>query len=180
MVMTEVGKGRQASAVGQRVIPPITVWAGIGVFVCALFAYTYIDWGLSSDARPNTFGIDTVPEWNKIAVRCAEVVFTSAFVACNYFFIYRPWRKNGELSKEGLLIFACGTMWWLDLAFNYTSYYAQLNTYFINLGNPSAHIPGWIAPNQGRAPEAIFAWGVAYASWFMVVPVLIGTGVLRK
>jgi hypothetical protein len=66
-------------------------------------------------------------------------------------------------------------MWWLDLGFNYTSYYAQLNTYFVNLGNPSAHVPGWIAPNQGRATEAIFAWGVAYASWFMVVPILIGT-----
>lgn len=180
MVTTETAVGRPLQPTARRVVPPILIWAGLGVLMCGLFAYVYIHWGLSSDARPNTFGRDTVPGWNKIAVRAAEVVFTSAFVLCNYFFIYRPWRRDGELSREGLLILSCGTMWWLDLGFNYTSYYAQLNTYFVNLGNPSAHAPGWIAPNQGRAPEALFAWGVAYASWFMVVPILIGTFVLRR
>lgn len=158
----------------RRSVPPVLLWAAFGVLMCALFAYVYIHWALSGDARPNTFARDQVPTWNRIAVRSAEVVFTSAFLACNYWFIYRPWRKTGELSREALLILSCGTMWWLDLAFNYTSYYAQLNTYFVNLGNPSAHIPGSIAPHMGRAPEALFAWGVAYASWFMVVPILIG------
>lgn len=180
MVTTETGATPRPQTAGRRSVPPIVLWAGFGILMCALFAYTYIHWGLSSDARPNTYGRETIPPFYAAAVRVSEVVFTSAFLACNYFFIYRPWRRDGELSREGLLIFSCGTMWWLDLGFNYTSYYAQLNTYFVNLGNPSAHAPGWIAPNQGRAPEALFAWAVAYASWFMVVPILIGTFVLRR
>jgi hypothetical protein len=50
MVATDVGMGRDVHVAARRVVPPILAWAAIGVLVCGLFAYAYIDWGLSPDA----------------------------------------------------------------------------------------------------------------------------------
>jgi Spirocyclase AveC-like len=162
-----------------RRIEPVLIWAVLGAFAFAFIASIFIRWVSGPDFVTNAYARELVPEWQRIWIRTVEVASALSFFACNYYFLYRPWRLTGEISSEGLLVLAAATMYWQDDLVNYTSYYSQLNTYFINFGNYVNYIPGWLTPNQERTPEAIVAWGFAYGSWFILIPTLLGSKILR-
>ena len=176
---SQVVAGQQARAIQPNAVEPIKLWAAFGAVVALMLVYVYGGWITGPDFTPNTTGREFVPQWQRIYIRSIEVISASMFVICNYIFVYRPWRRDGELSNDGLLVLAAATMYWQDTLVNYTSYYSQLNTYFINFGYSANYIPGWITPNQGQLPEAIIAWGCAYGAWFILLPVLIGSKLLN-
>lgn len=155
------------------------VWVAIGAAILLLQIYCYGAWITGDTFTPNTYGREDVPQWLRIWIRGIEVLSVSLFVWCNYTFLYKPWRRDGEISFDGLVILACSSIFWQDTAMNYSAYYAQLNTYFTNFGSWYNFFPGWMTPNAERMPEAIVAWAASYASWFVLLPVLAGNAFLR-
>jgi Spirocyclase AveC-like len=155
------------------------VWIIIGIIMLSMSVYCFGSWINSSDFVTNTFGREDVPGWLRIWIRTIEVLSVSLFVYCYYTYLYRPWRQNGEISFDGLIVLACASIFWQDVAANYAVNFAQLNTYFTNFGSWYGYIPGWQMPNIERMPEAIVAWGASYSSWFVLLPVLAGNKAMQ-
>lgn len=170
---------RSVSLSGARRIDPVHIWASFGAVMVIYLAWLFGSWIAGPDFVTNTIGRAESPAWVVRAARITEVLSFLTFLVTNYFFVYRPWRRNGQLGTEGMLVIACASLYWLDNCMNYTSYFAQLNSNFVNYGNWVNNIPGWQTPNMGKMPEAVIAWGFAYSSWFVLLPMLAGSWLMR-
>ena len=186
MIVTKAAVGsrpgiqsRAVASAAPRRVDPIHIWATFGAGMCLFLAYLFGSWILGPNFVTNTIGRAESPEWVIRAVRITEVLSVLTCIATYYYFVFRPWRRTGEIGTEGLLVIACASLYWLDNGMNYTSYFAQLNSNFVNYGNWVENIPGWQTPNMGRMPEAIIAWGCAYSSWFVLLPMLAGSKLMH-
>ena len=156
-----------------------TVWALIGIIMLVMSVYCFASWINSDYFVTNTYGREDVPGWLRIWIRTIETLSFSLFAWCYYHYLFKPWIKNGEISFDGLIMLACASIFWQDVAANYVVNFAQLNTYFINFGSWYGFIPGWQTPNIERMPEAIVGWGSSYSSWFVLLPVLAGNKIMQ-
>ena len=101
------------------------------------------------------------------------------FIYVAHRFIYQPWRENGELSSDGLIVLALISLNWQNTFPNYFSHSIYLNSVFLNWGSWYQYIPGWVSPNMHRLPEAPIAWGLCYACWFVFFPMVMGAKLMR-
>jgi hypothetical protein len=151
-----------------------TVWALVGAAFVLLYAYVMLRWVTGPNFRSVPAGPDVPPTWMKIVAHSIEVVTPTVFAWTLYHYVYRPWRREGELSHDGLMVLALITLYWQNTLPNYLSYGTLLSSAFTNLGSWYQYIPGWVSPNMSRLPEAPLAWGLCYACWFVFFPMKAG------
>jgi hypothetical protein len=72
-----------------------------------------------------------------------------------WFFMIRPWRRNGRITTDGLFCLAFLSAYWQDPILNYFQNWATYNTTFINFGSWTHQIPGWNAPLSNRFAEPV-------------------------
>ena len=171
MSLTSPGiKSTIAATAGHRAIPqvnrarPVLWWAAIGAAFMLLTVYAWSDWYLSGHAVPTPTGPTPVPEFQRIAARCWEILFTGFALFAIYHFIYKAWRQARGLTTDGMLLIAWYTLWLLqDPWLSYTQNWFSYNAVFVNFGCPQCHIPGWQATGvKENLPEPILFMGGMY------------------
>jgi hypothetical protein len=68
-------------------------------------------------------------------------VLMAAFAAYHSFF--KPWRRDGKLSSDGLMLIAFLSMWSQDPWINYSRQYFTYNQHLLNLGCWQCFFPGY-------------------------------------
>jgi Spirocyclase AveC-like len=152
----------------------VSVWALIGAGFVALYAYLMLRWVTGPNFRSVPAGPDTPPLWMKIVAHSIEVITPLVFLWTLVQFVIKPWRREGEISSDGLMVLALITLYWQNTLPNYLSYGTLLSSAFTNFGSWYQYIPGWLSPNMRRLPEAPIAWGLCYACWFVFLPMKAG------
>ena len=162
-----------------RRIKPITWWAAIGGAVLALQVYVFSAWIISGDATRTDPGPSPLPTWMHWSIRLQETAGVIALVAILFFVVYRPWRRDGRISLDGMLVFCFLGVWWQDPLINYSQAVATYNTHLINFGSWTSKIPGWNTPNGHVFPEPVVWTSTCYmtAVWGAVV---ISNIIMRK
>jgi hypothetical protein len=145
-----------------RRIKPVKWWAAIGAACIALQTYVFIAWLTSGEVKPTSPGPTEMPTWMLVSIRTQEVVGVLATIAVGWFFLVRPWRRQGHISLDGMLFVCFLLIWWQDPLINYSAPVATYNANLLNFGSWTTKIPGWLTPNGQLFPEPVIWASTAY------------------
>jgi len=160
-------------------VKAIKGWALLGVAFLLVQLFAFTGWFTSGQFKQTPPGLTPLPTWMKFTTRGWQVVFVLLALATIWYFIYRPWRRNGRVSFDGLLVLAGFTVVWQDTLMNFFQPWVTYNAALANYGSWNSQIPGWFSPFGHKITEPYLWVGSA---WFLVVilPAIAGCWLLRK
>ncbi|MFC8525776.1 spirocyclase AveC family protein [Nocardia sp. NPDC057227] len=181
---TVVEPAAKTAALGgeqQAAVKPVQIWAFVGAAILLLQVYVWIRW----ISGPYFERVPAGPTELPTAMKTILTVYTAGIVVLFpvsvWWFIVRPWRRERQITLDGMLIGAMGLMFFQDPLLNYVNTWCTYNTWMWNRGSWSSHIPGWISPEEpGRQvaePLLMNAPGYAYG---VLLCTIAGCWVMRK
>lgn len=180
-VRLEPGSRPTAATEEQRRSVALKWWAALGAAFVALQIYVLIYWIARGHATPTSTGADdaTMPGYTRTAIHIFDVALPLLAVATIYWFLIRPWRRDGHMTTGGMVIVAWLSLYLLqDPLLNYSQTWFLYNSEFVNLGSWTSSVPGWLSPNGHLLPEPLLTWGAGYIL-FGFLPALLGVQLLR-
>lgn len=151
-----------------RSTPTVTLWATLGAMFLVFIAYLMQRWVTGPFWQEVPVGPTEPPTWMKVGMVFWQIVTIPMALALVYRFVIRPWRHEGRVGVDGLLVMAGLTVWWQDIITSYFGEFVVYNSWMVNRGSWVASIPGWLSYAQpGRMP-VIPLWFI-FASYVMVV-----------
>jgi hypothetical protein len=162
-----------------RKFRPIVAWAVGGAFFLAFQIYIFAAWIISGDAKATDPGPTPMPEWMKYTVHGFEVSLAITMAVVLYAVVIRPWRREGRITFDGLLVLAFGTLYWQDPLLNYHQIWFTYNAHVLDFGSWGNHIPGWMSPGGNLLPHPILSSFPLYAAGFFIFSVMC-CAVMRK
>ena len=150
------GTGFEADAINHRRAKPVKWWAAIGVLFLVIQAYTLTKWIVSGQATRTGTGSTPVPTWMQIGLTTFQWALVGAAVFAAYKFLWSPWRREGHLTLDGMLLIAWVQVYFLqDPIYNYFHNSFSYSPVLWNLGSWTSATPGWVSPNAHLMPEPL-------------------------
>ncbi len=176
--MTDIAHETVYSIQGRKT-QPIKIWAVIGVAFLVLEIYVFSMWFISGQAERIFPPADSpVPLWLDNLAMFFDIFSPVMLIVFFYTFVYKPWKQNGYISSDGLIILAFTPMYFQDPLINYNTNWFLFNSAHFNLGVWVEQVPGALAPNAHLLPEPILTWGIAYI-WNMLAITLLACWAMR-
>jgi hypothetical protein len=168
-----------------KVQKPIVAWAVIGAFLFAFEIYVLGAWILGDNFVPTDPGPDPISAGMKLYLVGLQTVVTLAAVVCLYFWVWRPWRRQGQATSDVMLALAASMIFFWDMCMNYTSVHLLYNSHMVNFGAwANGAWPSWTSPNAHLLPEPIFVTIPGYTclvfSQVMLICWLMRKALVRK
>jgi Spirocyclase AveC-like len=148
-------RGDDPSSLAPRRIIPAVAWAIFGAVMLALIVYMFAAWIFSSDFRPTPVGSIPVPEWVRLNSYAQQILIPIVAIVFVVKFLILPWRREGHMTFDGMMIVAALLLFWQDVTGNYFQPIYSYNAVFVNMGSWSSKIPGWVSPNGHMFPEPL-------------------------
>jgi hypothetical protein len=179
MVKTQPRPAPEALVPAERKVRLVLLWAGLGVLFLALTVYLLAAWIASGPERTPS-GPTIVPTWTKALLVGWQAVGLATTAYFLYAFVIRPWRREGRLSSNGLLLLAMMTLYVpQDLLGNYGQVWVTYSSAMWNAGSWFGHVPGWLAPNGNQMAEPIL-WAAPFYAYLVFGFSLVGCWIMRK
>ena len=137
----------------------LEISAAIGTVLAVFEVYVLLRWVLSPNFTPVRIGPTPVPTWMKAAAIAAQALFVLIFLVLVGRFVVRPWRREGTVGFDGLLIIGSLLTSVYDASSAYFHPWFTYNSYLLNMGNPAASLPGWQSHSQ---PGETIAWPILF------------------
>jgi hypothetical protein len=108
-----------------------------------------------------------------------EIVGPLVAVWAIWYFVIRPWQRDGRPSSDGMLLVACFFMAIPhDILLTYTSPSFSYNSHYLNAGSWLSQVPGVLTPNAHNVPEPLVLVIPAYG-WSVFLAAVLGCWVMR-
>jgi uncharacterized protein DUF5135 len=180
-VDTRSGSGAARPVAKSSSGKPVKVWAWIGGLILAFQIYIWAKW----ITGPNFERVPTGPDDPPAAMKAAIVTTLAIGVVlagfCIWHFVVRPWRRDGQLSLDGMFTIAFGLCYFQDPLFNYSGTWLTYNSWMPNMGSWLPEIPGSVAP---AAPGAQFAesplWVLPLFVYILLPVCMLTNWVMRR
>lgn len=163
----------------QRTLKPVTVWAAMGACFLVLFVYVFASWLLVGEPTRTPTGQTPVPGWMKASLIAWQCLSCGMAVACFYFFLVRPWRRERRLTLDGMFSIGFVTMMWQDTLLDIFQPWVTWNSAMVNFGSWNLRIPGWLSPQGDLIAEPVLFTMPSYL-WVMLPPMMLGNAVMRR
>lgn len=135
----------------------VLLWAGIGATFIAFEVFVLLRWVLGPNFTPTPPGPDQISSGMQAFYVAVQIAVSVAAVGCLYFWVVRPWRREGRLTTDGMLALSGMMIFFWDMCMNYTSVSLLYNSKLVNFGAwANGSWPTWISPNANNLPEPIF------------------------
>ncbi|MHB8694648.1 MAG: spirocyclase AveC family protein [Solirubrobacteraceae bacterium] len=128
-----------------RATPAITWWALIGGIFLVIEAWVLIRWVTGPYFHHVSTGPSTPPTWMKAAMITWQAVGIPIALALVYWLLIRPWRRDGRITTDGLLVVAFFLVSWQDPLSDYFNQWFTYNAYLVNMGSWVQDVPGWLS-----------------------------------
>src|ERR1700758_202131 len=163
-----------------RTSAPVKWWAAVGAVYLVFLVAVLTRWVISPLFKTVPVGPTPVPTFMKVAIVFFEVISIPAILACFYFLVVRPWRRDGKLSVDGALTIAFATLWFQDPLSAYSGPWFTYNSWALNYGSRGHRVPHATAKAAPGAMlvEPILIVPGAYVYCF-VVAMFAGSWVMR-
>ena len=164
-----------------RMTPPVKIWAGIGAVCVAFIAYVLISWVSGPYFEEVPSGPSEATGLIGFSVVFWQIVTIPAMLGFWYWFIIRPWRREGNVGADGILVIGFSLMWFQDPLSSSVNHWFVYNTEMVNFGSWLNSTPGVTANGEPGAmsSEPILFTPAAY-TLAMGVAMLLGSWVMRK
>ncbi|BBZ15500.1 spirocyclase AveC family protein [Mycobacterium branderi] len=142
---------------------PIHYWSGLGAVFVLVQIYVYGSWIFSGDLYRQPTGADPVPTAIKAAAWIVQATCVLGAVVL-VIYLWRRSRREGKLAWDALVAIAFASVYWQDPVIDFARPVFFYNSYLINFGAWTSHIPGWLSPYAANLPEPflmilpMFAW----------------------
>ncbi|MFF0488618.1 spirocyclase AveC family protein [Nocardia sp. NPDC004068] len=160
---------------------PVRVWAVIGGLILAFQLYVWIRWVTGPHFERVPPGPSDPPTLMKAVLITWTVVIIVGLPVGLYYFIVRPWRRERRITLDGMLLVACGLLWFQDPLLNYFNTWSTYNTWMWNMGSWVPYIPGWRSyaePGHMMAePILMNAPGYSYG---VLLCTILGCWIMRR
>lgn len=159
---------------------PIVAWAAAGAVLLAFEVYVLVRWIGGSNFESTDPGADDISDGKQAFFIALQVVVPVAAAVAIWFWVIRPWRREGRLTTDAMFVLAGAMLFFWDMSLNYTTTALLYNSHFVNFGAwANGSWPSWVSPNGDRLPEPILVCQPGYTSLAFSQVMLI-LWVLRK
>src|ERR1700722_8509722 len=175
---------RQPRAGAEEEVPrswrPVMAWAAAGAVLLVFEIVVLARWVFGPNFKSTPPGPDQISSGQQMLFTVLQVAVPLAAVVALYFWVVRPWRREGHLTTDGMLTLSAGMVFFWDMVMNYTSVSLLYNSHLINRGAwANGAWPTWISPNANRLPEPLLIVPPAYTA-LVFSQVIIVLAVLRR
>ncbi len=133
------------------------LWAVIGAAFITFEVVVLARWVFGPNFKSTPAGPDAVSSGQQALYIAIQIAVPIAAVACLYFWVVRPWRREGRLTTDGMLAISGAMVFFWDMSMNYTSVSLLYNSHLVNRGAwANGAWPTWISPNASNLPEPLF------------------------
>jgi hypothetical protein len=161
-------------------LPPVLGWAAVGAALLAFQMFVLLRWMTGANFTPTTPGPDAISGGQQILFLVLQIVIPIAAAVGIWFWVIRPWRREGRLTTDGMLALSGAMIFFWDMCMNFTSVTLLYNSGMVNFGAwATGSWPGWISPHASRLPEPIFVTMPGYTA-LVFSQVLLILFVVRK
>ena len=109
-----------------------------------------------------------------------QIAFAAIALGFVYWFLIRPWRRDGRPSTDGLLCVAIAFLFFQDPLSSFTGHWFTYNMNLLQYGSWVNEIPGWMAfgaPGENVGEPLVFT-GAVYI-WAFFGMTLLGCAIMR-
>lgn len=160
---------------------PVRIWAVIGGAILAFQLYVWIRW----ITGPNFERVPTGPSDPPMYMKAILVTWTGVIIVglplSLWHFIIRPWRRERRITLDGMLLVACGLLFFQDPLLNYFNTWSTYNTWMWNRGSWVQDIPGWVSFGEpGRMMAEPILMNAPGYSFGVLLCTMLGCWVMRR
>ncbi|MEU5884741.1 spirocyclase AveC family protein [Spirillospora sp. NPDC047279] len=160
---------------------PVRIWAALGGAILLFQLYVWIRWITGPHFERVPPGPSDPPTLMKVVLLTWTAVICLGLPVGIYFFIIRPWRRERRITFDGMLLVACGLLFFQDPLLNYFNTWSTYNTWMWNQGSWVQEVPGWRSfgePGQMMAePLLMNAPGYSYG---VLLCTILGCWIMRR
>ncbi|BBY83399.1 DUF5135 domain-containing protein [Mycolicibacterium pulveris] len=132
------------------------LWAVVGATFITFEAVVLLRWVLGPNFKSTPPGPDQLTAGQHALYVAIQVAIPIAAAVCMYFWVVRPWWREGRLTTDGMLAISGAMIFFWDMSMNYTSVSLLYNSHLINRGAwANGAWPTWISPNANNLPEPL-------------------------
>jgi hypothetical protein len=114
-------------------------------------------WIFGPNFKSTPPGSDDVSSGQQALYIAIQIAVPVAAVVCLYFWVVRPWRREGRLTTDGMLAISGAMVFFWDMSMNYTSVSLLYNSHLVNRGAwADGAWPTWISARASNLPEPLF------------------------
>ncbi|OBF25465.1 spirocyclase, AveC family [Mycobacterium kubicae] len=172
------------ASLGAQVQPKSTsirLWACVGGAILAFQLYVWIRWITGPNFERVPPGPSDPPTFMKVILFTWTAVIIVGLPISLYFFIVRPWRRERRITLDGMLLVACGLLFFQDPLLNYFNTWSTYNTWMWNRGSWVQDIPGWVSFGEpGRMMAEPILMNAPGYSFGVLLCTILGCWVMRK
>jgi Spirocyclase AveC-like len=174
------GRGSAGLEVQAKATMPVQVWATIGGLALAFILVIWAKWITGPFFESVPAGPSHQPGWMDTLQTVWQPVFGAGALGMLYWFLVRPWRRDGQPSTDGLLIAAIAFLFFQDPVSSFTGHWFTYNSNLLNMGSWVNEIPGWMAYGAPGAnvPEPLIFTSAVYV-WAFFGMTLLGSTIMR-
>ncbi|MCV7380442.1 DUF5135 domain-containing protein [Mycobacterium alsense] len=181
IVTESLGGVPSLGANAESKIKPIHVWAAMGGAILAFQLYVWIRWVTGPYFVRVPKGPSEPPTLMKVVLIAWTAVIIAGLPIGIYYFIVRPWRRERRITLDGMLLVACGLLFFQDPFLNYFNTWSTYNTWMWNRGSWVAHLPGWQSyAEPGRMMAEPFLMNAPGYSYGVLLCTILGCWVMRR
>jgi hypothetical protein len=173
-----------AASLGAQVQPkfrPVVLWASLGGAILAFQLYVWIRWVTGPNFERVPAGPTDPPTYMKAILVTWTAVIIVGFPVSIWYFIVRPWRRERRITLDGMLLVACGLLFFQDPLLNYISTWSTYNTWMWNRGSWVQDIPGWMSYGEpGRMMAEPILMNAPGYSFGVLLCTMLGCWVMRN
>jgi hypothetical protein len=159
---------------------PVVAWAIVGAILIAFQVFVLARWLFGANFTSTPPGPDGLSTGQQVLYTVLQIVVPIAALSCLFFWVVRPWRREGRMTTDGMLALSGAMVFFWDMSMSYTSVSLFYNSHLINRGAwANGSWPSWVSPNANRLPEPLFVTIPGYTALVFSQLVLV-LWLLRK
>jgi Spirocyclase AveC-like len=160
---------------------PVRMWAIAGGAILAFQLYVWIRWMTGPYFKRVPTGPSDPPTLMKVVLLTWTAVIVLGLPVGIYYFIVRPWRRERRITLDGMLLVACGLLFFQDPLLNYFNTWSTYNSWMFNRGSWVQHIPGWVSYGEpGRMMAEPLLMNAPGYSYGVLLCTILGCWVMRR